>query len=179
MTREPRQLALRRKAEDLDEKAANLLSMRGKAVLKAGALALREAANIYDLDPTLEDCPANRERDLDLIEEMCRQLWPMCRSAARGDSPWEDAEAMSGRLPDLWVKARTVVRTDHHTPEGSAAISHMWLIRASGYIREAGEHLREAIAKAGSLPYVTPEVAELAALADELIARAERLEAQR
>ena len=178
ITREPRQVALRRQAADLDQKAADLVR-RGKDVLKTAADALREAANIYDLDPTLEDCTTNRERDLDLIVEMCRQLWPMTRQAARGDALWDEAEAMAARLPEILAKARKAARLDHATPEGSAAISRLWLAHECATIREAAGVIRRAIAKQASLPYVVHEVAELAALADELIARADRLAAQR
>lgn len=83
---------------------------------------------------------------------------------------------MASRLPEVLREARAAARSDHATPEGSRAISRMWLAASSHRINLAGQALREALAKAHSLPYPDPEIAELEALATEIIKRAEALE---
>ena len=169
------------------ERAMDGLCERGVALLAQVADAYRTAVEIYVSDPTLENCPAGRERQLDLAEEICRQVRSLVRSAISGhqterwpiEDRWEEAEAMAARLPDILAEARAQARPDHATPEGSRAISRVWLAAASHRIGAAGEALREALTKASSVPHPAPEIAELDALAAEIIKRAEALEAER
>ncbi|WP_436759371.1 hypothetical protein [Streptosporangium sp. V21-05] len=95
------------------------------------------------------------------------------------ESRWEEAEALTARLPVILGRARAAARTDHDTPDGSQAISRLWLAAASGGIRAAGEQLESAIRRAGSLPHPASEVAELADLAEQVIGYASKLEADR
>jgi hypothetical protein len=163
------------------------LCERGVALLATVADAYRTAAEIYSSDPTLENCTAGRERQLDLAEEICRQVRSLVRSAMSGhqaerwpiEDRWEEAEAMAAHLPEVLAKARAQARPDYATPEGSQAISRMWLAASSHRIGQAGEALWEALAKASSVPYPDPEIVELEALAAEIIKRAEALEADR
>ncbi|MFC4006592.1 hypothetical protein ACFOY2_05125 [Nonomuraea purpurea] len=169
------------------ERATDGMCERGAALLNRVAAAYRLAAEIYTSDPTLERCPAGRERQLDLAAEICRQILPRVRSAIEGrqadrwpvEDRWEEAEALAARLPDILAEARAQARTDHATPDGSREISRMWLAHSSHRIHLAGEGLRDAVAKAKSLPHPDPEIAELEALADEIVARAEKLEKER
>lgn len=177
---------LLRKANET-EQAMSGVCERGTALMAAVAGAYREAADIYATDPTLENCLASRQRQLDLAEEICRQVPNLVRSATSGkdadrwpiEDRWEEAEAMASRLPAVLAEARAQARPDHATPEGSRAISRMWLAASSHRINLAGQALREALAKAHTLPYPDPEIAELAALADEIVKRAEALVAER
>lgn len=169
------------------ERAMDGLCERGVALLSGVADAYRTAVGIYVSDPTLENCTAGRERQLDLAEEFCRQVRSLVRSATSGrgadrwpvEDRWEEAEAIAARLPDVLAEARAQARPDHATPAGSRAISRMWLAAASHRISAAGEALREALTKASSVPYPAPEIAELEALAAEVIKRAEALEGDR
>ena len=169
------------------ERAMDGLCGRGVALLAAVADAYRTAAEIYSSDPTLENCTAGRERELNLAEEICRQVSSLVRSAANGrgadrwplEARWEEAEAIAARLPQILADARAHARPDYATPEGSQAISRMWLAASSHRISAAGEALREALTKASSVPYPAPEIAELEALAAEVIKRAEALEVDR
>lgn len=176
---------LLRKANET-EQAMSGLCERGAVVMFAVAAAYREAANIYATDPTLENCPAGRMRHLDLAEELCRHIPGLVRSATTGrqadrwpiEDRWEEAEALTGRLPAILADARAQARPDHDTQEGSRAISRMWLVASSQKIRKAGETLSEALSKARSVPYPDPEIAELEALAAEIIERAQVLDLQ-
>lgn len=169
------------------EAAKDGVCERGSRLLTAVADAYRTAADIYESDPTLEGCPAGRERQLDLAAELCRQLTPLVRNATSGrgadrwpiEDRWEEAEALASRLPDVLAEARSQARPDHATPDGSREISRLWLAHSSHLIHMAGVSLRDSLAKAGSLPCPDTEVAELAALANEIIKRAEALEAER
>ena len=162
------------------EQAANGQSGRGAALLVNVTEAYRAAADILAADPTMENCPAGRQRHLDLAEEICRQVVSLVRSAGSGrcldrwpvEDRWQEAEAMADRLPAILAEARAQARPDYATPEGSQAISRMWLASSSCRIHLAGEALREALSKARSMPYPDPEVAELEALAEEIIKRA-------
>lgn len=186
MAAETRAAAFLGKADSADRATTNVPE-RGLALLASIAEACRAAAEIYASDPTLDGCPAGRERTLDLIDEMCRQIRGVVRSAvsARGvdrwpiEDRWVEAEAMTARLPVLLARARAVARTDHATEEGSRAISRMWLVAASRSVRDAGEQLQAALVRARSLPYPALEIAELAEIAERIIKRANELEADR
>ncbi|MDF5758591.1 hypothetical protein [Spongiactinospora sp. TRM90649] len=175
------------KAASTDARAAACTSERGRSILRAVADAYRAVAEIYALDPTLKGCPARRERDLDLVVELCRQIPVLVRRAVEGrdadrwpiDDRWAEAEAMAGRLPEILDRARAVARPDHATPAGSQAISRTWLVAASDRVAAAGEDLHDALAKARSLPHPAQEIAELSALADQIIQRAAALDGTR
>ncbi|MFF3443611.1 hypothetical protein [Streptosporangium sp. NPDC002721] len=186
MIREPRTAVFLRHAASA-EQAAYSAPDRGASLLGVIAKTCRAAADVYASDPTLDGCPAGRERDLDLVEELCRQIRSLIRSAVSGrgaarwpvEDRWVEAEALTGRLPVILGRARAVARTDHDTPDGSREISRLWLAAASTQIRAAGEQLQAAIRRAGRLPHPAPEVAELADLAERVIEHADKLEADR
>ncbi|MEU8040909.1 hypothetical protein [Streptosporangium sp. NPDC049078] len=186
MNREPRTAAFLRHAASADQAAHNVPA-RGVPLLATIADTCRAAADVYASDPTLDGCPAGRERDLDLVEELCRQIRSLIRSAVSGrgaarwpvEDRWAEAEALTARLPVILGRARAAARTDHDTVDGCRDISRLWLTAASGGIRAAGEQLRAAIGRAGGLPYPAPEVAELAVLAEQVIGHADKLEAGR
>lgn len=177
-------LALLRKAA-VTECDARTAPDRGAAILGVVAETYRAAAEIYAGDPTLEGCPAGRERDLDLVDEICRQIRALVRSAtsARGAERWPladrwaEAEAIAGRLPVVVARARTVARPDHATLDGSRAISRLWLTASRSAIRSAGEQLQAALTRARSLPHPAPEIDELSNLAERIIKAADDLEA--
>lgn len=182
MSREPQRARLLRQAQEADQAMVGLCE-RGAALMSTVAEAYRACAVIYVIDPTMEDCPAGRERQLDLAVEICRQIKTLVRSAASGHAAdrwpiqdrWEEAEALAGSLPNIVAEARAQARPDYGTPEESRAISRMWLAASSRRIRQAGEALSEALSKARSVPHPDPEIAELEALAEEIMRRAEAL----
>jgi hypothetical protein len=143
------------------------------------AAVLREAAGLYELDPTLERDPVRRDRALDLIDELGRRVIFAVRQASNGqENPrwplarrWEEAEAIAGRLPALLGKAREAARADHAAPAGSRDISRLRLAAARHQVRQAGEQLHTALARALELPCAAPEALELATLADQILAR--------
>ncbi|MFD9948811.1 hypothetical protein ACFWYW_46830 [Nonomuraea sp. NPDC059023] len=178
----PRRNLLER-AHQLDTEAAGMPD-RAARLLHAVAGHLREAAGIYETDPTLVDCPTGRERALGVIAELGRQIWPLVRHAAtRPDDPrwptalrWEEAEALTARLPEFLKRAHAVARPDHATEEGSRDISHQRLTAAHEEIAAAADHLRRAVANAAALPYPAPTVTELLNLANQIDTHADALE---
>jgi hypothetical protein len=174
------------KADEAERRSGEVAD-RGASLFSAIAGAYRECAQIYACDPTLVDCPAGRERDLDLVAELCRQIGAMVRNARGGrladrwpiEDRWAEAEALAEHLPVILARARAVARPDHATPEASRDISRMWLTAASGSIREVGEQLHAAVARALSLAHHAPEAEELAGLAEQIIKLANDAEAMR
>ncbi|MFC6081035.1 hypothetical protein [Sphaerisporangium aureirubrum] len=166
---------LLKKADALDHMQRELPE-RGASLLATVASHLRAAADIYATDPTLINCPAGRERDLNLLAELARQIAALVRTAATGRSPerwpienrWAEAEAAAARLPVILERARAAARPDHATPEGSHAISLLRLNAATGRIHRLADDLRAALGAALALPHPTPEAIELAELADRI-----------
>lgn len=161
----------------LAERAGAELGGRARLLLAEVAARLREAAAVYEADPTLSGDPAGRERLLDLICELGRQVVCLVRQACRPDGPrrragerWEEAEALAARLPVLLAQARAQARPDHATPAGSQEISQLWLEAAHPQIRRAAEQLQAALERALSLPHPSPRAAELSRLAAEVAA---------
>jgi hypothetical protein len=62
---------------------------------------------------------------------------------------------------------------------GSRDISRLRLAAAGHQVRQAGEQLHAALARALELPYPVPEALELAVLADQVLARAGGLDLAR
>lgn len=187
MTRLSADLAITAKACKLDSDATAMAgtSQRGAAILAHVAGALRTAADIYGLDPTLDGCPAGRERDLDLVMELARQIPVVVRQAVRGgpderwpiEDRWAEAEVLADRLPAILDRALAAARPDYAEPDVSREISRMWLIAAAPHVFALAEQIAEAVVKAGSLPHVCPEVGRIGELAQELMNLATALEA--
>ncbi|MFI6819239.1 hypothetical protein ACIBG7_43110 [Nonomuraea sp. NPDC050328] len=186
MSSPPHIAGLPGKAAALDRRAEEI-EPRGAEVLRAVADAYRQVVAIYASDPTLNRCPAGRERDLDLALEIGRQIPYIVRQALEGREPerwpiedrWAEAEAMAARLPEILDRARAAARPDHATPDGSRAISAMWLRAAASQIEFAGLEILRAIDRARSLPHPAPGAEDLAALARVIITSAEVLRAER
>ncbi|MEU7900348.1 hypothetical protein AB0B45_46885 [Nonomuraea sp. NPDC049152] len=157
--REGQRQVLLKRADDAEKLAAELPE-RASRLLAIAAGYLREAAAVYDIDPTLVGDPTGRERDLDLIADLGRQFVALVRQACRPEHPrwpvvdrWAEADALAGCLPVLVEQARAVARPDHDTTEGSAEISQRRLAAVHGQVWAAGEQLEAAVRRAASLPY--------------------------
>lgn len=139
---------------------------RAEQLLRPAAAGLRDAADLYRVDPTLYRCPAGRERALDVVWEIGRQLSPLTRQAITGrEGAWEEAEVMSARLL-LWLEAaRTQAYPDHASPQRSRELSARWLAASSHRIDEAASTLRSAVRQALSLPHPAEAAVELGRLA--------------
>ncbi|RCG27206.1 hypothetical protein DQ384_26160 [Sphaerisporangium album] len=177
------QADLLKQADQLDQ-ARTGLPERAIRLLTTAAAHLRDAAAVYDCDPTLVGCPAGRERDLDLIAELARQIHIVVRGAAATpagarwptEDRWALAEALAGRLPAALERAQAVAHPDHATPEGSRAISLLRLAAAQGHLREWAHALRASLDPALALPHPAAEATELAGLIDQITARINALE---
>lgn len=149
---------------------------RAAGLLRPAAAALREGADLYLLDPTLGGDPAGRERSLDLLTELGRQLLGLIRNASNGrDDPrwpiwrrWDEAEALATRFTVVLAWARMQAYLDHASPERCRELSALWLAAEHPYIAEAAETLRSAISRALSLPHPAEAAVELDRLAAAL-----------
>lgn len=166
---------LLRQAERM-EQLADERGERAAELLRPAAAALRKGADLYRVDPTLEGDPAGRERPLDLLAELGRQLLPLVRNAGNGrDHPrwptwlrWEEAEALAARFPVVLGWARMRAYLDHASPERCRELSALWLANEHQALAKAARILRSATERALSLPHPAPAAVELALMATAL-----------
>jgi hypothetical protein len=178
----------------LDQAARTEQRLRGDRLDEEGAAAVAEAAecqrglaDLYSVDPTLEDDVFNsRDRDIALAEELCRQVIALARLSCRGTAlthrptpaeAREELRALAGRLRETMVRARAAARPDWATPEASRAISLVRVRQHADTVAELAERVREELASALKLPYPAPEALDLVELADQLAQRATEIAA--
>lgn len=105
---------LREQADRADAVATRLGDERATKLLAGVATCLREGAEVYEQDPTLVRDAAHRDRPLDLLGELGRQIPHLVHSAVDGRMPerwpiadrWAEAEALTGRMPEILAEAR-------------------------------------------------------------------------
>lgn len=170
--------SIRSYAGELREDAARL-GGRAAKILGPAAHLLDQAAQVYDTDPTIEGEHSQRQRPLDFIQELGRQIKPLVRQAAHGpgrvvpdveqwcEDRWCEGEAMLGRLRDLLPEAQAQA-VDTSTVEGSHRVSSIRLAKACGRIEELAREARSALAGALVLPHPVPAAVDLAQLAGQL-----------
>jgi hypothetical protein len=151
------------------EHGADVYGQRAADLLRPVAAAVRDAAALYQVDPTLAGDPAHRDRDIDVLAEIARQLVPLVhyavrdaadpKSQIRAAQRWAEAEALAARVPQFLAAATAQARPDD--------------------VARAGRDALDALEKPLSLPYPDAAVTDLAALVFALIARAEELAADR
>lgn len=183
---------LRERADKLD-KAAPEFGERAAALFAPVAAALRDGADLYRIDPTLDGDPTGRYRDLDVMAELARQLPPLTWQALRPPPShvvppegaaqwqaerWDEAEALAARVPELLAAARAKARADHAEPDGSRAISRAWLTVALPKVADAVQDALAALAKPLSLPHRDPDAAALAVQLAAVSDRIRELDAQ-
>lgn len=167
--------SLRRHAERAEATASELGDKRATRLLVVVAEHLRGGADVYEADPTLVNDPAFRQRPLDLLAELGRQLPPLIRNAVDGRfaerwpvaQRWEEAEALTRRMPEILEEARAAA-ADITVPSDSERVSALRLAAGASHIREATETIRRMLRPALDLPHSHPAARELAALADQI-----------
>jgi hypothetical protein len=150
--------------------AADGESGRAGLVLHWSAELLEEVAGMLAQDPTLE-ADWERLRELDLAEELVRQLQPAVHRATRDAARWGEVEELQSRLVAAVTQAHSAVLLDWNTPARSHELSLGRLRRGRQDVLEAIGQVRDCLASALSLPYPHPDVLDLAALAGQLEAK--------
>lgn len=153
---------------------------RAREMLTSAAAACHQAAQVFVLDPTLADEPAetDRGRGVDLLTELVRQFLAFLRGTVFSDygldrwprdRRWAEAEAIHARIVDVGeLVLAAVPRLDHDTVTGAQAISAARLAARHAQVDQAARLLTDAITAAARLPHPDPRVAWLAEVAGQL-----------
>ena len=182
---------LQEAAKDVLRKKAERLPAEGPPVIQRArqrALAAAETiAAALDIDPTLTE---RSQRDLDLMDELLRQLRPLARQtkvhaererlvAESADereiarlgrtnpSAAEDLDALSERCGAIADRVRAAALPDWNTPARIRELSEARLPYPE-QVEEIAEQLRRLVKGALALPYPAAEAVRLAALADQI-----------
>lgn len=166
---------LREQADRADSMAAGLGNERASHLLAVVADCLRGGAGVYESDPTLVGDAAHRDRPLDLLSELGRQIPHVVRSAVDGRRPerwpiadrWKEAEELTGRMPEILTEARAAA-VDISVPSASEQVSALRLRANASYIENDTEAIRNRLRSALNLPHPHPAARRLAELTDEI-----------
>lgn len=166
---------MRERANSTEAAAATLNDARATDLLARAAGYLREGASVYESDPTLVNDRAARNRPLDLLDEIGRQLQPLVRGAVRGDRPerwpvaerWADAEVLVSRMADVLGEARAAAR-DVSVPAQSEEVSARRLASIAGHLAEEADRIRALLRPALELPHAHPAAEQIAQLAGQI-----------